>query len=601
MLSSTLPSTTSAAEPSRSRHGSTPPVIEEHPLPSGERSMPELKTRLHWLMGLRVAIVTLMLGLSLAFQSTRGESAPTFTALIVFTYTITIVYALVLRRLTTAVAYTAFIWVQVGVDVILETVLIARTGGVESPFAVLYVITVTVASLVPHRRVGIVTGAGCTLLFGSITAVQYFGLLNASSWLPPSKLEGPEALQTFEVYGLAFLVVGFLSGVLADELRHADQSLREKEQGLSRLQVFHESIVRSISSGVFTTDQEGRITSFNPAAHEVTGYTFPDVQGRLWQEVFNWHPDGRSHDADVTSPPLRFEVDCFHANGSCLVLGMTVSPLQEQGTQRGLVGVFKDLTQIRYLEEEMRRREWLANLGEMSAGMAHEIRNPLGALAGAMQMLRQDVGSDETSQKLMDIAIREARRLDNIITEFLQYARPPALNLAEQDLNKVLADTLDLIQHEARSRTGITIVSRLPPTALVAKVDQDQLKQVFWNLSVNAFDAMSGGGTLTIATGLRRVEVGGRRESVIEISFQDNGEGIPKQNFDKIFLPFFTTKKEGSGLGLAQVHRIVELHDGWIKVESEVGAGARFVVCLPQTPETGVHLRHEGREPWKRF
>ena len=576
-------------------------MLNEHTLPSSEPSMPELKTRLHWLMALRVVIVTLMLGLSLAFHSTRGESAPTFTALIVFTYTITIVYALVLRRLTSPAAHTVFTWVQVAVDIVLETVLIVRTGGVESPFAVLYVITVTVASLIPHRRVGIVTGAGCTVLFGFITVVQYFGLLHAAGWLPPSKLEGPEVLQTFEVYGLAFLVVGFLSGALTDQLHHADQSLREKEQGLTRLQVFHESIVRSISSGVFTTDEEGRITSFNPAAREVTGYAFSDVQGRLWQEVFNWHPEQRSQDTGVTSPPLRFEVDCFHANGSCLVLGMTISPLQEQGMQRGLVGVFKDLTQIRYLEEEMRRREWLANLGEMSAGMAHEIRNPLGALAGAMQMLRQDVGSDETSQRLMDIAIREAKRLDNIITDFLQYARPPALNVAEQDLNKVLADTLDLIQHEARSRTGIAIVSGPASIALVAQVDQDQLKQVFWNLAVNAFDAMPGGGTLTIATGLRRVEVGGRRADVFEISFHDDGEGIPKQNFDKIFLPFFTTKKEGSGLGLAQVHRIVELHDGWIKVESEVGAGARFVVCLPQSPQTGARLRHEGREPWKRF
>ncbi|HNN43368.1 MAG TPA: ATP-binding protein [Nitrospira sp.] len=602
MLSSTCPVPSTDAESPGDRQLALAHAVDALPTPAGERAMPELKTRLHWLMGLRVVLVTLMLGLSLAFQSTRGESAPTFTALIVVTYTITILYALVLRRLTTAAAYTAFIWVQVGIDVLLETVLIARTGGVESPFAVLYVITVTVASLVPHRRVGIVTGAGCTLLFGAITAVQYFGLLNASIWLPPSKLEGPEALQTFEVYGLAFLVVGFLSSVLADELRHADQSLREKEQGLNRLQVFHENIVRSISSGVFTTDQEGRITSFNPAAHEVTGYAFADVQGRLWQEVFNWHPTDGAQTTDMTSlSPLRFEVDCFHANGSCLVLGMTLSPLQEQGMQRGLVGVFKDLTQIRYLEEEMRRREWLANLGEMSAGMAHEIRNPLGALAGAMQMLRQDVGSDETSQRLMDIAIREARRLDNIITEFLQYARPPALHIAEQDLNKVLADTLDLIQHEAQSRTGISIVSRMAPAALVAQVDQDQLKQVFWNLAVNAFDAMSGGGTLTIATGVRRVEVGGRRSDVIEISFQDGGEGIPKQNFDKIFLPFFTTKKEGSGLGLAQVHRIVDLHDGWIKVESEVGSGARFVVCLPQSAETGARLRHEGREPWKRF
>ena len=232
------------------------------------------------------------------------------------------------------------------------------------------------------------------------------------------------------MYGLAFLVVGLLSGVLADQLRRADQSLQEKEQGLSRLQVFHENIVRSISSGVFTTDEAGRITSFNPAAHEVTGYTFAEVQGRSWREVFNWHASETTDEAEVTSvASVRFEVECQRADGSRLVLGMTVSPLHEQGMQRGLVGVFKDLTQIRYLEEEMRRREWLANLGEMSAGMAHEIRNPLGALAGAMQMLRQDVGPDETSQRLMDIAIREAKRLDNIISEFLQYARPPALNL----------------------------------------------------------------------------------------------------------------------------------------------------------------------------
>ncbi len=602
MLSQAAPIRTNGDEASHPR-----PAVSANPIvgknqPLTELPMPELKARLQWLMALRVAVVTLMLGLSLAFQATRGELAMTFSSVIIATYLLTLVYVPLLRYLKSPGALTAFTWMQVAMDFLLETILVARTGGIESPFAVLYVITVTVASLVPRRRVGLVTGAGCTLLFGSITMIQHLGLSPDAAWLAPSKLAGPEMWQIFGVYGLAFLVVGFLSGVLAEQLRSADQSLHEKEQGLSRLQVFHENIVRSISSGVFTTDEAGRITSFNPAAHEVTGYGFPEVQGRSWLEVFNWHPGEPAEDTDITSQtPARFEVECQRADGSRLVLGMTVSPLHEQGPQRGLVGVFKDLTQIRYLEEEMRRREWLANLGEMSAGMAHEIRNPLGALAGAMQMLRQDVGPDETSQRLMDIAIREAKRLDNIITEFLQYARPPALNLAEHDLNKVLADTLDLIQHEARSRQGIVIIPRPASGSLTAQIDHDQLKQVFWNLATNAFDAMPRGGTLAITTGLRRVEVGGCRTEVIEIGFQDTGEGVPKQNFDKIFLPFFTTKKEGSGLGLAQVHRIVELHGGWVKVESEVGAGARFVVCLPQSAETGIRLWHEGRETWKRF
>lgn len=563
--------------------------------------MGNIKARIYWLMGLRVVVVTLLLGLSLAFQVTKGERIETFYALIVFTYAVTIPYALVLRRITNPEAFVQFAWAQIAIDFLLETVLIARTGGIESPFAVLYVISVTVASLVPRRRVGLLTASLCIILFGILTNVQLYGLAEGWGWLPPTRLSAAESLQAFGVYGLAFLVVGFLSGALADQLQHADRSLREKEQGLSRLRAFHENIVHSISSGVFTTDERGCITSFNPAAQEATGYSFEQVQGRPWREVFNWHPSEQEDERllDV-SANIRFEVECKRADGNRLVLGMTLAPLHEQGEETGLVGVFKDLTQIRDLEEEMRRKEWLASLGEMSAGMAHEIRNPLGALAGAMQMLRKDLQADETSQRLMEIAVREATRLDTIITEFLQYARPPALNLAEYDLNKVLAETLDLVQHEARARTNIKIVTSLADGALPGQVDQDQLKQVFWNLAVNAFDAMPQGGQLTIATGCRKIDAGGRKADVVEISFQDIGEGIPKKNLDKIFLPFFTTKKQGSGLGLAAVHRIVDLHGGWIKVDSQERQGTRFVVCLPRLADAGVRLWHEGREPWKR-
>lgn len=562
--------------------------------------MVEIKARIQWLMGLRVLVVTLLLGLSLTFQVTRGEQVETFYSLIVFTYAVTILYALVLRYVNTADALVQLAWVQIGVDFLLETVLIARTGGIESPFLVLYVISVTLASLVPRRKVGLLTASLCVILFGLLTNLQLYGLTEAWGWLPRTRLSAPETLQTFGVHSLALLVVGFLSGLLTEQLQRADHSLKEKEQGLSRLQAFHENIVHSISSGVFTTDEEGRITSFNPAAQEATGHNLAQVQGRPWRDVFNWHPDRPLDMQDDGAANMRFEVECTRADGNRLVLGMTLSPLQEQGRTTGMVGVFKDLTQIRDLEEEMRRKDWLASLGEMSAGMAHEIRNPLGALAGAMQMLRKDLHADETSQRLMDIAIREATRLDTIITEFLQYARPPALNLGEHDLNKLLAETLDLVQHEARTRTNIRIEAKPSPDALVGQVDQDQLKQVFWNLATNAFDAMPNGGQLTISTGCRSIDVGGRKGDVIEISFQDTGEGISKKNLDNIFLPFFTTKKQGSGLGLAAVHRIVDLHGGWIKVESREREGSRFVVCLPRSAVGGVRLWHEGREPWKR-
>jgi two-component system sensor histidine kinase PilS (NtrC family) len=343
------------------------------------------------------------------------------------------------------------------------------------------------------------------------------------------------------------------------------------------------------------------VTSFNRAATEITRYTLDGVLNRPWWDVFNWEqPNLFNADPSTLTTLYRFEGEGRRADGSRLVLGMTLAPLTENGVRIGLVGIFQDLTQIRHMEEEMRRKEWLATLGEMSAGMAHEIRNPLAALAGSMQMLRRDAHLDESNVRLMDIAIRETARLDAIITEFLLYARPPALNLKECNINEVLADALDLIHHEVQPHMNIVIATSPGPGAMMAQIDPDQMKQVFWNLAMNAFEAMPSGGHLTISTRRRWVEYGLRPGEVIEILFRDTGEGIKKEALDKIFLPFFTTKKRGSGLGLAAVHRIVDLHGGWIRVESKEGKGSEFVVCVPVSAEAGPRLWHEGREPWKR-
>ncbi len=563
--------------------------------------MEELKVRLHWMMGLRVVVVTLLLGLSIAFQAAKGELVVFFYALIVFTYAITIAYVVALRALHTAEALTRFAYLQFGVDLVLETLVVARTGATESPFSVLYMVTVSLASLLLSRRGGIVTAAVSMALFGVVTGFQMQGFFEAEGWIARGRFTFAETLHTFSLHGLALLVVGILSGTLAEQLRRADQSLVETERGLSRLQAFHENIVQSISSGVFTADASGQITSFNRAAQDITGYPLETVLGRPWSEVFNWEQgDLFGTDPSLLVAPYRFETEGKRGDGSRLVMGMTLTPLTEQGVQTGLVGVFRDLTQIRELEDEMRRREWLATLGEMSAGMAHEIRNPLAALGGAMQMLRQDLSTDETTKRLIDIAIRETGRLESIIHAFLQYARPPALTMRECDLNAILREALDLIRHSRRADEKLEIVYVLHPGQLLAEVDPDQMKQVFWNLATNAFQAMRSGGQLTVSTRVRRLALGGARADVLEIAFEDTGEGITKEVRDKIFLPFFTTKPDGSGLGLPTVHRIVDLHGGWVRVESEEGKGARFVVCLPRNRDEGSRLRHEGREPWKR-
>jgi two-component system sensor histidine kinase PilS (NtrC family) len=563
--------------------------------------MDELRAKLYWLMGLRVAAVTLPLVLSLALPLVSSDLVLALSGLIVLTYVLTIAYAIALRILTSRLALIRLSYVQLGIDLALESLLVGSTGGVESPFAVLYVITVTLGSLILGRKGGLALAGVAVVLLGLVTDAQLSGSVQAIGRISPGRLSVVETFHSFGLYALALIVVGFLSGTLAEKLRRADESLVEQQRGMIRLQAFHENVVQSISSGLFTTDSVGRITSFNPAAQEATGYSPRAAQGRFWWEVFTWQQSGPG----VQQPgelvaPYRFEAEGRRADGSRLVLGMTLSPLTGQGVQTGLVGVFKDLTQVRDMEEEIRRREWLATLGEMSAGIAHEIRNPLAALGGAMQMLRKDLKLDESNARLMDIAIRETARLDNIIKEFLLYARPPALNLKECDLNTVLSETLDLICHQIAGRTDLCVETTYAPAPMTAQVDPDQMEQVFWNLGANAFQAMPAGGRLSVSTSLRRVDAGERSGEVVEIAFQDTGEGIREQDLDKIFLPFFTTKQEGSGLGLAIVHRIVDLHGGWIRVHSEEGKGSRFVVCVPRVAETGPRLWHEGREPWSR-
>ena len=222
------------------------------------------------------------------------------------------------------------------------------------------------------------------ILFGLVTIVQQSSWAESLGWFSSEPLSPSATLQAYGMHALAVLAGGFLSGTLAEQLKRADQSLVKTEQGLSQLQAFHENVVQSIPSGVFTTDGEGRLTWLNRAALDMTGYETGAVLHRSWWEVF-----GGKQDTASRAVPASFEVESQRADGSRLVLGMTLSPLTEGGGRVGLVGVFKDLTQVRDLEEEMRRREWFAKIGEMSAGMAHEIRNPLGGMAGALQMLRR--------------------------------------------------------------------------------------------------------------------------------------------------------------------------------------------------------------------
>ncbi|HUK55412.1 MAG TPA: ATP-binding protein [Nitrospiria bacterium] len=543
----------------------------------------EMRAKLKWLMVLRVVIVTVLLGASIVLQvgyGHVGKTTTSFSYLIASTYCLTIVYSLLLNRLK---HLTLFAYAQIFFDLNFETLLVYLTGGIESPFSPFYMITLMAASVILGRKGGVLTASMASVLFGLLVDLQYFRLLPETG---AGTYSNRQTLYFLFLNVVGFLTVAYLGGELAEKLSTTRERLKEKAAGLAELQAFHEHVVQSMSTGLMTTRLSGVITSFNRAAEEMMGYRFGEVREKPWWEIF-----GAPELKELISTekplmePFRFDRECRRKDGGRLVLGMTVSPLKnEEGRQIGGVWIFQDLTRIRKMELEIEHRKRLATIGEMAAGMAHEIRNPLASLSGSMQVLSRDPRlDDEESHRLMEIALQETERLNGIITAFLLYARPSPLNKKQWDINQLVMDTLSLLQNGKEYHDNIDIQSNLSLGPLEAVVDADQIRQVFWNLSINACQAMPKGGRLLVTT--RPVAMHSDKKSLetawVEVAFSDSGHGIDKEHMDKIFYPFFTTKDRGSGLGLSIVHRVIETHQGRVHVESQLGKGTRFIVLLP--------------------
>src|SRR5262249_52396476 len=371
-----------------------------------------------------------------------------------------------------------------------------------------------------------------------------------------------------------------LSARLAERQSRSDVRLAAATQSLANLRALHERIVASIRSGVVTTDLEGRIFTFNTAAQEITGYQEHAIRAQDASILFG---EMREHIAETLRAMKsgenipRFETNCLTSEGMRLRLGYNISPLStEAGETTGIVITFQDLTQIRSLEETSRRQDRLAAIGRMAASIAHEIRNPLAAMRGSIQMLRSEMDSDSSQTELMEIILRESDRLNRIITDFLNYARPRSLTHAHVDVGDLLHQTFALMRHSPEISDNQNIVEELPDEPLFAEADEGQLKQVFWNLARNALQAMPQGGTL-------RATLEKNSDNRLRIAFADSGRGMSPDQVEHLFEPFSSTTG-GTGLGLSIVYQIIRDHGGTINVRSRVGQGTTITVELPIAP-----------------
>jgi len=543
-------------------------------------------------MFFRAMLVTLLLGATVIFQMReipffRYVSPYPFYVLIGFTYALTLLYALLLQRIQ---KLKIFAYVQILGDVFFITLLIYITGGIASIFFWLYLFSIFSAGTILYRRGGLWVASASSILYGTLLDLEYYGVL-----LPPGSRElySPSYPSSYVLYlitvnMIAFFLVAILSSYLAEQVRRKEEELKKRIIDYRQLERLYKHIVQNVVSGLITVDGGGRITSFNRMAEEITGRKFEEVYQEdidsLFPGLSAWSRSvgGNPGEGENRLPFLRWETRFTRKDGAHLILGFSLSPLKDSDEREmGNILIFQDLTRLREMEEHVKRSDRLAAIGKMAAGIAHEIRNPLASISGSIEILKEELGDSTQNRTLMGIVLREIQRLNSLIADFLLFARPISPGRERIHLNRLFEEIFQMLANSPEFSALIRLETQFEDD-LYIQGDPNQVRQVFWNLLVNAAQAMPEGGLLRVRArkAFPRAPVPGGR-NYGEVSVIDSGMGIGEEAIGKVFDPFFTTKEKGTGLGLSIVHSIVESYGGKITVQSQRGRGSVFTVVLP--------------------
>jgi two-component system sensor histidine kinase PilS (NtrC family) len=542
----------------------------------------ELQRKVAWLIVIRAIISTLLLGSATFAQITAPGSFavdPLFF-LIGLIYALTISHVVLLRYVD---RQRWLVDLQLAGDALIVSAFIYFTGGITSYFTSLYVLPIVAGSTVQFRRGGLLVATFSTVLYVGLVLAQYLAAsgLRSDPWLTAYILALPvravaEYTVALNVFG--FFAVALLSGSLADSLRSAGAQLEQASTEIADLQALNQHVIDSLPSGLATTDTVQRVLTFNRAAESITGMRCASAIGRTIDEVLQL-PTAviDSIQTDLRDQGTRRHEYRYHpADGRGeLEIGLTATHLETPRGRAGLLFTFQDVTNIKKLERDAAIQQRLAAVGEMAAGIAHEIRNPLASMSGSIQILRQELPLSEEQEQLMDIVLRESERLNTTIGSFLAYARPQRFQITRFDVRRALNDAALLLRNSAELHEGHSIVVDVPLDELWYEADEGQIKQIVWNLATNGLRAMPDGGRLRLAGGYEPSSDG------VVLTVQDQGIGIAAEELDALFQPFHGSFAKGSGLGLAIVHRIVTDYSGEIRVSSQPGAGTTVSVRLP--------------------
>ena len=500
-------------------------------------------------------------------------------ALLIATMLASVLYGVLLQRSRISTAAQAGL--QLGGDLLLVSALVYTFGGIQSPFSMFYpVVIVLAAYLFGRPAVATTFATAAFVLYSALLTGLYLGW----SWPPRNPDIEPETTlrlaYNFVVALIGFYSVALLGATLSRRTRLVEQELREKKEDLASLRVVHQDVIQSIISGLLTTDPRGRVSSINRAGQQILGVDEGELLGRpvVAGPVFDETLWARCLEECIRTGRAWDEV-VVDRGGDPISVGFSMTPLKDaQDDPRGYIVIFQDLTEKRKLQEELRLKDRMAAVGELAAGIAHEIGNPLAAISGSAQMLAGSLPPEASGGRLVEIILKESQRLDRTIKGFLRFARPKDSALVRFDVVELLREHFVLLRNSEEVASAHELELEVGEEPVMMIGDADQIHQILWNLCRNALRAMPDGGTLQL-----RGHRSGSGTYLLQVI--DNGRGMTPEERAKLFQPFQSFFDRGMGIGMSIVYRIVQEHGGRLRVESSEGQGTTITVELPLVPE----------------